>query len=207
MIAMRSPVFGERFASVDGLMDACIQDPNHVGVLGIGKDFHVVPGARLQCPSRIDEGPRLASVVGTIDSAVWIGFDNRIQAISGCRYVDTYFPQRFGQSGHDRFPSVAAVAGLPDATAGAAAVDFPGVADMVPEGGVQNTRVRRIHCQFTTTRVFIEAAKNEFPGLAAIFGAINAAVFGRPKGSALGGDVDQIFVGRMNADAGDGAGL
>ena len=52
--------------------------------------------------------------------------------------------------------------------------------------------------------IFIKDAQ---PGLAAVFGAIDAAGFVGSIRVAEGGDIDDVGVGRMDADAGDGLGI
>ena len=76
----------------------------------------------------------------------------------------------------------------------------------MPHPGVEYARVGGVHRQVRRARVRVHL-EDELPGLAAVFGAIHAALRVRCPDLALDGDVGEIGVGRMHLDLGDLAGL
>ena len=207
VVTVRSAVFGEGLATVDGLVDASVQDPDYIWILGIGEDFHVIPGAGLEGPTRVDESPGFAGVVGAIDPAVGVGFDDCVNTIWIGGDIHADFAQGFGKPGGDFLPIVAAVGGFPDARAGAAAAHLPGVTNVIPEGGIEDAGVGGVDGEFAAAGVFVETGEEEVPGFAAVFAAVDAAVFGGAVWGTLGGDVDEVGVGGMDADACNGTGF
>ena len=75
-----------------------------------------------------------------------------------------------------------------------------------PQGCVQNTRVVGVDAQVDGAG-FVAAEEDAFPILAAVPGTKHAALFVRPKGVAQGGNVDQVGVVGVDADAGNVAGV
>ncbi len=116
----------ERLASVGGSADADIQDPDGVGILGVGDDMGVVPSALAPLAATVREDPRCSGVVAAEDAAIE-GFDDRIQSLRICRrdgepdLADDALRQAC--ISREVGPGLTAVRGFVKAAAGAAGVE------------------------------------------------------------------------------------
>ena len=63
VITMRRVDGVESLSAIDRSVRACVQDVNHIGILGIGEHVCVIPGALTVTPILIDEFPFLAPVI------------------------------------------------------------------------------------------------------------------------------------------------
>ena len=67
-------------SAVDALEDRGVHDVDDVGVLRVGDDIRVIPGARANAAITAHETPSLAGVVGAPESTA-VGFDDRVDTI------------------------------------------------------------------------------------------------------------------------------
>ncbi len=167
----------------------------------------VVPGAGAQEGRVAHPLPPLAAVIGAEEAAV-LRLDNCPDAIAprGAGDADLAEDAR-RQAGLARQfrPGIAAIGRLPDAGVLAAADQLVRVALRLPDGGVEDARIIRVHRDVVRTRP-VALAQHEVPRLAAILRAIDTALRVRPPGVAEGRDIDDVRVLRMDADFADMAG-
>ena len=196
-------------APVGGLVHLDVGQVNDVRVLRIGVDPGVVPGALADLVLVVDVRPLLAAVVADVEAALLLRFQKRINA-----------PRPRGRSGHadlpqklvgksfgvffvgQLLPGIAAIGRLVEPASRAAAHDLPGMAHDLPETGVENPRIVRVHRQVRCSRLRVDE-EDPFPALAAVRGPVDAAFFIGAVHMALRGDVDDIGIGGVNADAPD----
>ena len=137
---------GVILAAVAGFPHFEIVDIDRVGILRIGEDMAIVPGALDEIPVIRDLYPGRAGIVRTIHTgAVAFGFDNRPHAV-GRRARNSYADLAFdagGQTGvaGNLRPSVAAIDGFPDAAVGTAAGQRPKGAIRLVNRSVEDARV------------------------------------------------------------------
>ncbi len=81
---MRNFNFVEVAATVGGLEELDIGYVNRIGILGIGDHVHVVPRTLKQAVAAVYEIPSVAAVVGAIQSAGFLGFDNGVDSVGIC---------------------------------------------------------------------------------------------------------------------------
>ena len=86
IVAVRNFHFIEAAPAVGGLEELDIRDVERIGIVRIGDDVHVVPRALKQRVATVYEIPGVAAVVGTIKSAVFFSFDNRVDAFGVRRH-------------------------------------------------------------------------------------------------------------------------
>src|SRR5262249_20215670 len=103
-------------------------------------------------------------------------------------------------------PGVAAVGRAVDTAAGTAAGQEMGAALRLPEGGVEDARVGRVHREVDRAG-FVAPEEELLPALAAVLRTIDAALAVRPPGVAERRHVDEVGVLRVDTDAGDVARL
>src|SRR5262249_10541204 len=107
-----------------------------------------------------------------------------------------------GQAGLELLPGLAAVGGLVDAALGAAVDERPDVPPALVGGVEQDVRVAR--GEDDVGHAGGRAGGDDLlPGLAAVGGLVEAAVPAGGPERALGGDVDDVGVARVDEDAAD----
>src|SRR6516162_439644 len=99
-------------------------------------------------------------------------------------------------------PALAAVGGTEEAASRSPARDVPEVPARLPEGGKEDARVARIHCQIDRTGIGV-AIQHFAPGLAAIARSKDPAFLVCTEHVAECRDIDEIGVVGMDADAAD----
>jgi hypothetical protein len=99
----------------------------------------------------------------------------------------------------DFLPCVAAVGRLPEAAVGAAALEGPRLAHHLPDAGVEDARIQRIHGQVDAP-AFVALEEDFLPGLAAVLGAEDAALGVGAGHVAHGGDVDEVGIFGVDAN-------
>ncbi len=206
IVAVRSAESAVGLAAVGRFVEAGVEDVHRVLGLGVGIDARVVEGALAQAAIFAGELPGGAGVIGDEDAAVLV-FHDGVDAI-GIAAGDGDADLSDDAGGHagiagDLGPVVAAVGGFEEAAGGAAAGEAPRRAVGVPDGGVENVGVGRVEAEIDGAGAIV--AKEDFgPGLAAVFRAEDAAFLVGAVGVAERGDVDDVGIRRMNANAGDG---
>ena len=143
--------------------------------------------------------PRLARVVGAEEPAL-LGLDDREDAIRvRRRHRDADLAHELRQPFSETRPGVAAVGGLPDAAARAAAAHLPRQALMIPERRVQDARVRRVHRQVARAARCVHAMSTCVHVLPPSVRAEDAALRRALPAIALRGDVHEVGVRRVDA--------
>src|SRR6185503_10125227 len=139
----------------------------------------------------VREAPLLAAVVAAEDAAL-LGLDDGVHA-AGIRGRDgdpQVAPHAFRQTvALEALPGVAAVGRATHLTSRTAALEGPGLAHDLPEAGVQDARVRRIHRELRSAGLVVDEA-DLLPALAAVFRAEDPALGAGSEGVALGRHVD-----------------
>ena len=196
-------------AAVDGLPGLVIENPEGVGVLGVGEDVLVVPGPALEVSVVADEGPGVAVVIGA-EEACFFGLDGGPESARfGGGYGDAYAAHdAFGETGAsgDILPGKSAVGRTVDAASGAAAGQCPGIALDLPEGGEHYPGVVGVEGKVCSAGGVV-LVKDMVPGLPTVGGAEDAALGVGAPGVAQGGDVDQVGVLGVDTDPGDVPGV
>ncbi len=178
-----------------------------LGVLRVGVDVRVVPGALAEAAVGVDQPEALSAVVGA-EEAPLLGLDQgpdaaRARPRNG--HPDSSLDPLREPLG-DRLPRVASVAGPVEAGVLAAAFHGPGPSHRLPDRGVENARVGRVDGQVHRARLVADE-EHLLPGLAAVLRAEDPALRVRTEGVAQRRDVDEVGVARVNTDSGDLAGL
>ena len=115
-------------------------------------------------------------------------------------------PEALGKALGQLLPGVAAVGRLPQARARAARDELPRAAHDLPEPGVEDPRVRRVHRQVRGAGLLVDV-EDLLPRLAAVLRAEDPALGVGAPDVALRRDVDEVRIRRMDADARDLAGV
>ena len=205
VVAVRGGDLAERLAAVDGLPQAIVRHPYRVDVDGIGEDVHVVPGTPAKACLLAAPLPGGAAVVGAEERAV-LGLDHGVDTPAvGRRDDDADAPQdpaREPRVSRDVSPGLAAVGRLPQRRLRPSARHAPRRALRLPDGRVERARVVRVHREVDRAGAGTLEQHVVPPG-AAIAGPEDAALGIRTPRVSERGDVDQIGVVRVHADAAD----
>ena len=181
-----------------------VEDVDGVGLLRVGRHVRVVPGPLPELPVFVRPLPGRARVVGAEDPAL-LGLDHRVDALrSGGGDGDADpAPRALRQALPVELPPlVAAVRRLVEPAPGAAALQAPRRPLRLPEGGVEDARVGRVHREVHGARLVVHEERLR-PGLPAVPRAEDAALGIRAPGVAEGGHVHVVGVLRVDADAAD----
>jgi hypothetical protein len=205
VVAVRSLDGAESLAAIGRPEHAGIEHVDGVFGLGVGIHTAVVEGALANVALVVDQLPVGAAVIGDVQAALFV-FDHGVDPIgiaAGDRHADLADDTR-GQSGiaRDLGPIVAPVGRFEEPAARSAASEAPGSAIDVPYGGEEDAGIVGVDDEVDGSRVVV-AVEDFVPGGAAILGAEHAAVGIPAVGMAEGGDVDDIGIGGMDADARD----
>ena len=206
VIAVRSLDGAESFSAVGRPEHAGVEDVDGVFGLGVGIHTRVVESALAHGAVFVDQLPVSAGVIGDVQAALVV-FDHGVDTVgiaAGDGHADLADDSR-GQAGiaRDLSPVIARVGGFEEAATRSAAGQSPGGAIDVPDGGEKDVGVVRVQDQIDGARMVV-AVEDFLPGGATVFGAEHAALGIAPVGMAQGGDIDDIGVGGMNADARNG---
>ena len=203
-VAVADADAGERLTAVDRLEERDVAEVDGVRVLRVGVDPRVVPRALRDAVRTAHQRPLLAAVVAAVEAALLRVLDEGPHA-RGLRGGDRHGAlgdDALGEALRQFLPRVATVDRLVDAAAGPAAVHRPRLAIDLPEGGVEDARVGRIHHEVRRAGLVVDE-QHLLPALAAVKGAEDAAVRVRSPHMALRCHVDNVGVPRVDADAGD----
>ena len=209
VVAVRDRLPGECLARVARAIGVHVQDPDRLGVLWVREDVRVVPGPLPQLAVLGALRPALATVLGAEHAAVG-RLDEREDAIRPRgRYRDGDLPEhalRQPAVARDLGPRVAAVGGLEDAAALAAADELVRAADRLPEGREHDPRVRRVDREVDAAGR-CAAGEDFLPGLAAVLRAEDAALGVRAVRVAERRDERGVGIARIDPDLSDVPGV
>ena len=203
----------EALAAVSRLPHTQIKHIDGLGILRIGEDVHVIPGALAQIGLIAEQLPGVAEVVGSVEARFIgvFGLDQRPHTPrlhGGCRDADLAqhfgFGQPFGL--RDVRPRVTAVTGFPQPAFGAATVQCPEATIHLPDARVEDAGVLLVEGQVHSTG-FVTHKKDVLPGRSTIHRFIDTPFRVGAESMAQRGDVDDIGVARMNADLADVTGV
>ncbi len=107
-----------------------------------------------------------------------------------------------GKAARELLPRVAAVGRAPDSPLRTARLESPGLAVHLPEAGVEDPGIARVHAEVRGSRLVADE-EDLLPCLAAVSGAEDAALGVGSPHVALRGDIDEVRVLRMNSHARD----
>ncbi len=206
---MRGRDLEEGLAGIDRLPHLDVEHPAGIGVLWVGVDVRVVPGALAQVAVVGAAHPRLAAVVGAVDATVRV-LDHRVDAATDGRRDDdadlALDPLRQAGLVVEPLPAVAAIARAPEAGALATGRHEVRPALGLPRPGEDDARVVRVDREVVDTGPLGDE-EDVVPGLAAVQRAVEAALGVRAVGVPEGGDVDAVGIARVNAHLADVARL
>src|SRR5713101_6597827 len=164
----------------------------------------------------IEGDPALAAVIGAVERRV-LRLDEGVDALRGrgCDHDLDAAPGVWGQAVPlDGSPGLAAVGGAQERAAArrlrpvSSRAERPALAPEVPRSGEEQFGILRIHRQARAARRGVaRVAQNQRPGLAAVAGAVHAALLAVAPALARDAGADHVPVLRMHADAGDALGL
>ena len=167
--------------------------------------MRVVERALPDVAPRVHQLPVRAAVVGAEQAAVLV-FDERVDPVRirlGDRDADLpVHALRQPLVARDFRPRLAAVGGLEQAASGTAARHRVLDAVRLPQGGKHDVRIAPVDRDVGASGLRI-AEERTLPRLAAVHALEDAALVARFAVVAEVGDVDDVGVGRMDADAGD----
>src|SRR5579884_1467543 len=209
VVAVRDGHVLEDLAAVVRAPQADVEHPDGLGVLRIGDDVHVVPGALAQLALLGELVPVLTAVVGAVHRALLALDDGPDAAGPGGRGRHADLAEHaLGQPvlARDVLPSIAAVARAPQAAALATALQLVRPALSAPRRGVQDPRVLRVHRQVAHADALVDV-EHALPRRPAIARAVDAALLAGAVRVAQRRDVDHVRVRGMDADLGDVANL
>ena len=205
IVAVRRAKVAERAAAVDRTVNAHIERVDRVGILRVGEDVRVIPGALPQDVLIVHLGPVAPAIVGAEQAAVG-GLHQRPHALRiGRRDGDADAAEHAArQPGRvrDLGPGVAAVGALEQPAARSAAIHAPGLAADLPHRRVEHARIARVHRDIHRARG-VAALQHLLPGGAAIGGAVDAAHFVGPPQVPERRHVDDVGILRMHAHRAD----
>ena len=209
VVAVRDRLPRERLPRVARAIRVDVEDPHRLGVLRIGEDVRVVPGALPELAVLRALGPAQATVLRPEDATVG-RLDEREDPIRARRRDrDRDLPQdalRQPAIARELGPGVATVDRLEDATALAAADELVRAADRLPQGRVHDARIPRIDREVDAAG--LGAARQDLlPGLPAIPGTEDAARRVRPVRVAEGRDVRGVGILGVDPDLADVPGV
>src|SRR6266566_4209142 len=147
VVAMRRPQLRERPAAVHGAIHPRVQHVDRLGILRIGVNVRVVPGALAEIALLVRAAPRIAAVVGSEDASRVRLHDSPYAVVVG-GHSNTDLPDGpLGESlvARDLLPRVAAVAGLEESGARPAARHVRWAAARLPDRRIENPRIDGVH--------------------------------------------------------------
>src|SRR5215469_3865139 len=157
-------------SAVGGLVGLYVHDVERVLIPGIGNHVHVVPRPLPQTVARIHQLPRLATIVGPIESAVGVvRLDQRIYAIGirTDRHADLSVRSLRQSMLFQSLPRAPAIVRAIESAARAAAFQAPRGSARLPQRTKKNVGISGVERDINAARVLI-LIQNLFPGLSAI---------------------------------------
>ena len=201
IFAVRCGLVLERLAAIGGAEPVLVTNEHEIGVVGIDAKRGVVEWPGGQLAVTIHQIPREATIVGTIEAGAGLGLDQGIEPVRRRGgHADIGAPeQAVWQTARQLGPRVAAIDRLVEAAILAAGGDGPRPADAVPHGGIKGFRIVGRQLQIGCAQRLVDE-KYLGPRLAAVAGAIDAAILAISKGVAGAGHEHFIRIGRVDAD-------
>src|SRR5215472_13367901 len=201
--------FFEKFAAIERFEKAAVGDVNFVVVASGNGNADVITRAADELALVIDGLPAFSGVVGAPERALISCLDEREVAIRiGWRDSNIDFAERrFRQAAaFELGPFRAAIFGNVNCAAGTAAQFAVRVHFHLPHSGEKNARVVRVHSQTGTTGVAV-GEEHALPMLAAVGGAIDAALLLRAGGAAEHANKSDVGIRGIYQDAPDTSGF
>ncbi len=180
------------------------EDPHTLVVIGIDSDVREIHGTRVGVGHF---GPRFALVVAAIDAGL-LGFDKRVDDVAVAAIdvetdaAEVLLRQAFGHL----LPGRAAVEGPINRAAGTSAVHAEDGAAALVGGGKDRVWILIIHRDVVHAGVGIDI-EDLVPGLAAVGGFEDAALFVGSPETACGSDIHDVRIGGMDEDPADVVGF
>ncbi len=204
VVAVRGGLVLEALAAIGGAEPVLVADEQLVGVVGVDAQRGVIEGPRGQLAVAVDQCPGLAAILGAIEASARLGFDQRIEPVGRRRAHANVgaAEQASRQAARKLGPGVTAIDGLVEAAILAARGDCPRPANAVPHRGIERLGIIGGHFQIGRAKRLVDE-QHLRPGLAAVAGAIDAAILAIGKGVAGAGHEHFIRVGRVDADGGN----
>ena len=219
VVADRRELAGEidaGFAAIDRLREFGREKVRLILVVGLDGEARVVVRAAAQPAIGADELPILAAVVAAPERAALrrravergqavAGLDERVHAIRiAARDLHRDFSDRRVRQAVARqsLPRRAAVGRFEEAAARAAARSSPRVDLDLPHAGKQNPRIAHVDRDVGAARVLVDEER-ALPRLAAIGGAVHAAIGLRAVRVAEGAGEHDVGIARIDRDAAD----
>ena len=200
VVAVRRTHAGKCLAAVNRFHCRGAQHPYHVGVLRVREHLGVVPGPVPDPPRLVDHLPVLATILRAVQPTAWIGFEHDVHSVGVGGYGYAGLANELGKPLGELLPGTAAVRGFPDPAPGAAASHLPRLPQVVPEGSVENARIVGVDREVARSGGLADV-EHSVPRVSAVRRAVDPAVLGGPVRRALSGDVDEVRIPRVNADA------
>ncbi len=225
MVAVVRPLDAqERLAAVDAFEQRHLRTPEDVGVVRVDGQRRVITGPLADAAIAMHQLPRLAAVVAA-EQAALVRLDEGIDAPAvrrGDGHADLA-PDAFGQPlavflalgcvlaepqrfrpwrRHELRPGVAAVARGVQPAAGPAAGQLPRPPPRLPQPGEQHFRIGRIEAHIGGAGVGV-LEQDALPGLAAVGGAVDAALGIGTEGMAQHRGIGDVGVRRMDDHGAD----
>ncbi len=195
------------FATIVGAVGGDIANENHVRIFRMHFYFTKVAAASPESPVGTHQRPTAAAVVAAINAAIGAGIHRCVNslwiAVRNAN-ADATEPLSGGWQALGQFlPGVATVGGFVQAAirTGKACV-FPGTLAVLPQVGVDGLRILRIVFYLNRAGIFINV-QYILPALAAIAGAIDAALLIWAVGMPQPSHENFIRVGRMHNESPD----
>ena len=205
VVAVRIGDVPKRHATVRRAIQPRVHRPDRVGILGVGKDLHVVPGALAELVVTVHVLPGRAAVVRAVHAAL-LGLDQGPHPRGlRTRHREPDIAEQPGRKPgvvSEFGPVLAAVGGLEDPAARTARNELPRPALRLPQRRVDDAGVPRVEHEVRHAgRVVSE--QHVPPGLAAVRRLVDAPVRVGPERVAERAHIDGVGARRMDADPGD----
>ena len=207
IVAMRRLNLREARPAVGRFPKLQIGNVDRLAVTGIGEDVRVVPGPVHQIAMRRNQHPAFTIILRPVETGFFrLGLHQRPDSSgAGGRHRNPELAERTGWQARitrNLRPALAAVCGTKKAASRPAARNVPEVAAGLLERRKQDARIARIHCQIDGAGIGV-LVQHFAPGLSTVTRLENPALLVCTECIAERGDMDEIGIVRMDADAAD----
>ena len=205
-IAMRHRYLLERGAAIGRTQQRDVHHIDLVGVHRIGAHMAIIPGPAAHFLFGVDERPRRAAIIRTIESAARLGLHQCPHALRvGGRNRHPHLAHFAGrQAAGQLAPRCAAVGGLVHPAVRPAGNHRPWLALDARQAGVDLVRIVGAHGEGHRAGAVVHE-QHMVPRGAAVARAIDAAFLVAAKGMAERCDIDHVGIGWMHDQLADGA--
>ena len=196
---------GERLALIGRPEERGVLRIDHVGILVVGEHMRVVERALTDRPVLVHQGPGRARIVALVEAALVV-LDERVDTVGvRGRERDADPPDQSSREprvARDLLPRLAAVGALEESRPRAAGRHLILLAVCLPERSVEHVGIRAIDRDVDRPRPLV-TKEHATPVLAAIGRLEHATLRARHTVLAEARDVDDVRIGRVDADLGD----